>query len=362
MPRIAHIVESFDNQAVENWLLRSYNELDKLDLVVMKDVYFISTKSTENINKFNYNYRFINFSESKIIFLLSLFRFLRAEKIEVLYSHHDITSGFYFLVKLFLPIKTVMHVHNCSLVNPFNNGNFFFRTKAFFLWALNCILTDKVVCISLEVEKVMKNYFVLKKEIILNYYYHPMGQDRSETEITLSKKGLCYVGRLVPEKNPIRILNIFAEVFKLDPSITLDIYGEGAEKDSMIEFAIKEKLIDNVFFHGWTYNSAAAFQNHQLFLFPRFERPKEGLGLVYLESQYNQTKVLTSNCFSPEVNISNIFFSLPLVCSNNVWARKIIDLIQNETESMTYNENKRFFSKSYLVEQLSYYNGNLICN
>jgi hypothetical protein len=60
------------------------------------------------------------------------------------------------------------------------------------------------------------------------------------------------------------------------------------------------------------------------------------------------------------VKISNIFFSLPLGCSDKAWASTIIDLIQNDCESFMFNEKKSFFSNSYLIKQLSYYNGKLL--
>lgn len=356
MPKIAHIVESFDNQAVENWLLKSYNNLVECDLLDYENIFFITTKSSIRKNKILFKTQCITFNQSKFKFIIELYKLIKKEKITVLYSHHDISSGYYFILKLFLPIKTIMHVHNCSLVRPFSKKPITYKIKSFILWLLNLMLTDKVVCISEEVEIVMRKYFFFSKKYFRNYYYHPVVQQDNTLN---NRSGFCYVGRLVPEKNPMRTLDILIELVKINPHVLFSVYGDGPERIKMENFVNNNGLKNNVEFHGWTKNPINSFKAHKLFIYPRHEHPKEGLGLVFLEAQYTRTIVLTSNCFSKEVNISNIFFSFPLKSSDLDWAYRIDSILKGKEIDCIYNENLNLFSKKNLVDQIKYYSGEL---
>jgi glycosyltransferase involved in cell wall biosynthesis len=355
MHKIAHIVESFENQAVENWLKQSYQYLIENNLINKEKIFFIETKESLNSKTLDFHTEFIDFNLSKILFIIKLYKFVKKEKIEILYSHHDITSGFYFLLKILLPIKTIMHCHNCSLVKPFSKKySIIFQTKSFFLWVLNILLSDKIVCISEEVEICMRKYFHFNKKFIRNYYFHPR---LPFSEFDSNKDGICYIGRLVPEKNPMRLLQIFNELVKTNSNIKLYIYGEGSEKKIMEHYVCQNGLSNKIIFKGWTFNPITAFKKHKIFLFPRFELPKEGFGLVFLEAQYANTFVLTSECYSHEVKISNGFYSISLDESNPIWAKKIDQLLQMDNFTSTFNKNIQLFGESNLLQQITYYKG-----
>lgn len=95
-------------------------------------------------------------------------------------------------------------------------------------------------------------------------------------ERTIHDKPLrfIYVGTLTANKQPLLALDVFYELFKTGKPVEMHFYGEGIQKQLLIEKIATYHLVDNVFVHGnvdaATLN-AAYRQSHFLLFFSKSE-------------------------------------------------------------------------------------------
>ena len=91
-----------------------------------------------------------------------------------------------------------------------------------------------------------------------------------------------FVGRLHPQKNPYRMLEIFAEVRKKQDNAHLLIVGDGGEREGMLQTCKELKILPSVHFLGQVTNVHELMMAMDVLLFPSVF---EGLGLVVIEAQ-----------------------------------------------------------------------------
>lgn len=72
-----------------------------------------------------------------------------------------------------------------------------------------------------------------------------------KTVSTLKKHRLVSIGRLSPEKGFMDLLRIYHRLEKKHPTWTLDIIGDGVEKEKMEKYIKKNHLEDKVTLHGF---------------------------------------------------------------------------------------------------------------
>lgn len=114
----------------------------------------------------------------------------------------------------------------------------------------------------------------------------PMGVDTvafSPPDELVVRKGILFVGRLVPEKGVEHLLNAFALVAHKIPGIMLTIVGDGPLRGRLEAQAYLLSLSDRVIFAGAKLPAEIPFylQRHQVFVLSSL---REGLGLVVAEA------------------------------------------------------------------------------
>lgn len=101
-----------------------------------------------------------------------------------------------------------------------------------------------------------------------------------------SRSGIIAVGRICYQKNYERMLSIFSWLVQKDPSIKLNIFGNGEEEyiDSINDLIVKNKLVDNVFLHSATNDIGSWYSKSSLLMMTSHY---EGLPMVLIEAQAN---------------------------------------------------------------------------
>ncbi len=94
------------------------------------------------------------------------------------------------------------------------------------------------------------------------------------------------LGRLDKDKRVSHAIKAFSTVVKHIPQAKLIIYGEGPEKNNLLDLSKKLGIQNNVEFMGFTHKTDEAFQNATVHL---FASKFEGFGLTLLESLSNGT-------------------------------------------------------------------------
>ena len=99
----------------------------------------------------------------------------------------------------------------------------------------------------------------------------------------LSKKKLISVGRLSPEKGYMDLLKIFSILHKKYPDWTLDIVGDGNEKEKMDEYIKNNNLSKFVTLHGYQMKDYIdkLLNNSSIYLMTSYT---ESFGIVLIEA------------------------------------------------------------------------------
>lgn len=131
-----------------------------------------------------------------------------------------------------------------------------------------------------------------------------------------------FVGRLSPEKNPIFLIEVFYQYYKINSNCILLIIGQGS-----LEFEIKEKikeynLDNNVIFTGVVNDCADYYQAMDCFLLPS---NFEGLGVVLIEAQCSGLHCIASNNVPKSANLTDNVSFLE-TDSAREWAQKIAEI------------------------------------
>lgn len=79
---------------------------------------------------------------------------------------------------------------------------------------------------------------------------------------------VCFLGRLVAQKNPLAVVRAFEAVAADFPEATLHIYGDGPLRQAVADAAASSPAADRVFLHGYTENVADALAAADILVLP----------------------------------------------------------------------------------------------
>lgn len=135
-----------------------------------------------------------------------------------------------------------------------------------------------------------------------------------------------FVGRLVRQKNPIFMLNVFSEFHKLCPNSELWIIGEGELKQSLLTLINEYKIESSVKWLGRRDDVNRIMQGMDILLQPSLF---EGLGIVLVEAQATGLPVIASKGVIPEeVVVTNRIQMVSLEERASSWAESCIELFK----------------------------------
>ncbi|MBK8510777.1 MAG: glycosyltransferase [Saprospiraceae bacterium] len=342
--RIISIVENLDKGAVENWLVNAFiksknihpdwewtfycmlGNRGRLDDLVEKADGTIIYSPVSISNKF--------------AFLKQLRATLKKGQYDIIHAHHDYLSGFYLLATLGIKFKKrIVHVHNTDKALPV--GSRFlermllgpFRRMAFYF-------SDIVVGISLETlaDFVGKNNLDISRYKVL-YYGIDLQPFENNVDSTLVKKEidvpehgklLLFTGRMNERKNPVFVIDILYELLKTRKDVYAVFAGSGG-LDEEVEKKSKELGLEgHVRMLGWRNDVNILMKAADVFVFPRKEYPKEGLGLVVVEAQAAGLNMALSYGIGKEaVVIDELAHFMSIDKSSSEWAAMIASMLDN---------------------------------
>ena len=126
------------------------------------------------------------------------------------------------------------------------------------------------------------------------------------------------VGRHTPQKNPIFLLEVFAEIYRQDPNARLLQVGEGEMTEQMKQKCRELNVEKAVIFAGAHIDVEKYYSAMDVFLFPSLW---EGLGMVAVEAQTNGLHVVTSDAVPGLADVgAGLFHVMNLKQSAKEWA------------------------------------------
>jgi glycosyltransferase involved in cell wall biosynthesis len=138
-----------------------------------------------------------------------------------------------------------------------------------------------------------------------------------------------HVGRFNVQKNHARLLDIFAEIAKTEPSARLALIGVGELEQSVKEKAQALGLQDRVLFLGQMADVSGWYQAMDCFVMPSLF---EGLPVVGIEAQAAGLPCVFSDRVTDEVLLSPAARRVPLEADDAAWAKEILAAKRPEAE------------------------------
>lgn len=119
-----------------------------------------------------------------------------------------------------------------------------------------------------------------------------------QSEITFEKRsGFCAVGRIDKDKCFDELIEIFSIVLEKYPNETLDIFGDGPEKEKLQNIVREKGLQNNILFQGKSNDIIKEYARHKFFI---MTSQTEGFPNVLLEALTGGCVCFSSNCdFGP---------------------------------------------------------------
>ncbi len=131
-----------------------------------------------------------------------------------------------------------------------------------------------------------------------------------------------YVGRLVPQKNPVFMLDVFSECLKAcDLPMKLVIAGSGELEQQMRRHAVDIGVYHKIIWLGDIDDVAELDRSIDIFLMPSLY---EGLGLSLVEAQAAGAECYASDNIPQEAFLTSFVHALPLQRGSGYWASRIL--------------------------------------
>lgn len=218
--------------------------------------------------------------------------------------------------------KIIVHSHN-----SFDEK---VRIHKIFKGVLNFFTDIKLAC-SYEAAEHMFTKRIIKQgkfKVIRNaintelFVFDNKKREQKRQELGIADNfAVLHVGRIVNQKNPIYLIDIFAELLKIKPDAVLLYAGVGDMENEVKAYAKSIGVISSIHFLGAYGDVPGLMQAADVFLLPsKFE----GLPLVAVEAQTADLKCYFSDNFpKDEISLTDKVCFLNIEESASVWAKKI---------------------------------------
>lgn len=308
-PKVLHIVESLGRGAVETWLLQLLSRSRQAGQSLNWSFYCQLPDPGVNSQRARLLGATVDASpvtlSNTLVFLRSLRRKVRELRPDVVHMHHDVLSGLYLFALAGLTCRTIVHVHNRALVIPVSNS-----AKAGILLRVflrMCLRADRIVANSRDT---LKNFLRHRAPRAGRDLVHLCGTDasrfrdinvtmRQEIREKLGISGptpvLVFAGRLVPEKNPVLVLEVLERLVSRGRNAMALFVGEGPLSEHLASMASQLRLAEHVRWVGYQTDIAPYLCAGDVFMLASHDSPGEGFGLSVVEAQLSGLPVLVSS-------------------------------------------------------------------
>ncbi len=347
--RLLHVVENLDRGAVENWLVRSFVRISQ-DWPMTEWTFYCILGKEGCLDRIvrehggHIIYSPVELSDT-YKFLVAFRATLNSGSFDVLHCHHDFLSGLYLLAATGIPFKKkFVHVHNTDEDLPTPSR----LKRRLLLEPLRQIclrMGNGIIGISHHtLSQFLRGYAPRKNRDQVLYYGVNLlpirsaiinrEQFTSELDIPSDAKIILFAGRIAPLKNPCYVVKVLHDLLPMQPDVYALFAGTGELTSEIQHVAEHYHIDDRIRMLGWRDDIAYLMKNSDLFISPRLEHPKEGLGLVVVESQACGLPMLTSQGVTREAIVDpDLVTILPLNAGSKIWAKKACEILTQQHPS-----------------------------
>lgn len=208
--------------------------------------------------------------------LRRLYRFLKAQRIDVLHAHNHLVQHYAAVSARLAPTFCVNTLHGTASIQSAPGWS-----KVLF-WA-SCLISDQVVSVCADVDTVLRGAFHLpvgKLSVVDNGidFTDFLGIERAADRIPTT---FGTIARLEPVKDHWTLIRAFSLLRREHPGIRLRILGDGSLRQKLQDLASGLRVADAVRFDGFSLNTAGFLSEIDVYV---ISSRSEGLPLTLLEA------------------------------------------------------------------------------
>lgn len=156
-----------------------------------------------------------------------------------------------------------------------------------------------------------------------DFLFSKKNREKIRREYALGDKFVIgHVGRLAPQKNQKKLLEVFSAVIKINPDAHLVIIGTGELEGKLKEYSKELGIENDVTFTGVLSNVNEWYSAFDVFAMTSLY---EGLPVVAIEAQAADLPCVLCDTITPEVKITDNVSFAGLKDSADDWAKAILD-------------------------------------
>lgn len=156
-------------------------------------------------------------------------------------------------------------------------------------------------------------------------------------------KRLIAVGRLEEQKNFSMLISAFAEVKKIHPELTLDIYGEGCLKEKLQKQIIELGVENSVMLCGRTNDIISVLTEHDLFI---MSSNYEGMPNSLMEAMGVGVPCISTDCPTGPKELIGTNERGILIAKGN--KTELINAVLYAIENYSFMKSKAILAKEYV--------------
>lgn len=324
--RVLHVVTYMGRGGLETMIMNYYRNIDRskvqFDFLVHRD--FKADYEDEIVSLGGRIYRIPKLNPFSPNYYKALNKFFKEHKeYKIVHVHQDCMSSIVLKVakKNNVPIR-IAHSHNAN-----QDKNLKYLIKKHYMKSIPTYATQLFAC-GKEAGDWMfggAKYEVLNNAIDTRKFKYnlELSNQLKENYDLKDKLIVGHVGRYFHQKNHDFLIDLFNELYKLNPNARLILVGSGPLEESIKEKVHELNLDDSVIFMGSRNNIHELMQMMDVFVFPSHY---EGLPVTLVEAQSSGLPIIKSKNVPDQCIMTNNVHSLSLDESANAWANKILDV------------------------------------
>ena len=279
----------------------------------------------------NYNYRPALF----FVALMNILFDIKKTSPQIVHTHSFLPGLFSRIIYLFTKsFKLLSSIHNSYPY--YQGGGLKDKIKKYLeICSINRVNT-KIICVSQYVKDYLIQHTNINPKLIDVVYLGTIVNETSKSGHPDCTNRVIIVGRLDKQKRHDLLLSVWEKVVEKIPEATLDIVGDGSERENLVKIANELKLTQNVNFLGFREDIPKLLSNSN---FSVLTSSHEGLPVAIAESFLQKRLVVAFEIDSLREIIDNNCGILVKPFDIDEFAEKVVFLLRNPHIAKMLGEN-----------------------
>lgn len=282
--------------------------------------------------------------------LIQVIRIIQKEKPDIIHCH-SAKGGFIGRMAGFLTrSKTFYTPHAFSFLSTQNKIK-----KRIYLFLERMARLDSflLACSESEKELGMEQVHYKEKRAYVWSNSVPDAQTVPPSDLKETSPYICYIGRPSYQKNLFFLVNVIREVHKAYPDIRFYILGVGyysPDLERMKRIITQYQLENTIELFPWlNHNETMGYVKNALFYLTTSRY--EGLPLAVIEAMSLGKCIVASDVLGNKDCVKDGYNGYLLPLQENLFAKKIIELIEHPDLTETFGKNSRLLFEKYFLIQ-----------